>query len=597
MFPSLNLTFMKFFTSAIAFLLATFVLSAQVVLVNSPSNLAGTYNFSAAGFGRVLTDSVWTGDVVFVNDGSATPTRGCQALTNGSEVAGKIALIDRGTCEFGLKCLNAQNAGAIAVIVFNNAAGAGTIVMGPGVNGGNVTIPCVMLSLEDGQLIRNALLTGNVNVTIGNVRFPNNVRSNARAGIAHAPKGAIPGHQIDAAGVFSVIPGARVENVGLNSASNVTVAATISHSQAGQVYSQSASVAAVDSDSSSLVVLPEFDPFASGEGTYTINYTISTDSTDAQPADNSFSSEFAVTEDAYCNGGWDNVARRATITNAYTISGGGNIEFLTPIYVNKGAGFKMDSVVFYVSRPAGSPMSEITVNAFLYSWNDLDGDQAIENAELDVVALVDEAPYETPDAATSWVRAPLLDINDFEEGHILPGDDLVYFLGIRYEGDQLVYIGFDENQDFTQYLDILGANTTDLDLPYIGTNTFQSSGLPSIEDGFLFTGFRGAVATGLIWSPIASSTPDILTEDQLTMNVFPNPVSNVLTANLTLDAPAQKVSYRITDMNGRTLQQLRKQQIQEDRVDFNVATLPVGQYYLVVSTENGFARRAFTVQR
>ena len=34
----------------------------------------------------------------------------------------KIALVDRGTCDFATKVLNAQMAGAIAVIVANNEA-------------------------------------------------------------------------------------------------------------------------------------------------------------------------------------------------------------------------------------------------------------------------------------------------------------------------------------------------------------------------------------------------------------------------------------------------------------------------------------------
>ena len=37
--------------------------------------------------------------------------------------SGKIAIIDRGTCTIAVKTKNAQNAGAIGVIIANNAAG------------------------------------------------------------------------------------------------------------------------------------------------------------------------------------------------------------------------------------------------------------------------------------------------------------------------------------------------------------------------------------------------------------------------------------------------------------------------------------------
>ena len=41
---------------------------------------------------------------------------GCTPFTAGS-MTNKIALIQRGTCEFGVKVLNAQNAGAIGALV------------------------------------------------------------------------------------------------------------------------------------------------------------------------------------------------------------------------------------------------------------------------------------------------------------------------------------------------------------------------------------------------------------------------------------------------------------------------------------------------
>lgn len=46
-------------------------------------------------------------------------TSGCEAADFAGFVSGSIALIQRGTCEFGLKALNAENAGAVGVIIFN----------------------------------------------------------------------------------------------------------------------------------------------------------------------------------------------------------------------------------------------------------------------------------------------------------------------------------------------------------------------------------------------------------------------------------------------------------------------------------------------
>jgi hypothetical protein len=49
------------------------------------------------------------------------PTPGLQPLPCGA-FQGKAALIIRGTCEFGVKALNAQNAGATMFIIYNNEA-------------------------------------------------------------------------------------------------------------------------------------------------------------------------------------------------------------------------------------------------------------------------------------------------------------------------------------------------------------------------------------------------------------------------------------------------------------------------------------------
>ena len=131
------------------------------VQVNSPANVAGVKIAQAAQFGSPLSATGVTADVV-----ATTPANGCTALTNASQVSGKVALIDRGACEFSTKVLNAQNAGAIAVIIANNVA-SGLPGMGAGVDAPHVTIPSVGILQSDGTAIRNALTGGStVNATL-----------------------------------------------------------------------------------------------------------------------------------------------------------------------------------------------------------------------------------------------------------------------------------------------------------------------------------------------------------------------------------------------------------------------------------------------
>jgi PKD repeat protein len=138
---------------------------SSFLTINSPAPIAGSYNCVPAGFGPNISVPI-TEDVMIVDDGNGTTTDACEPLINGPALNGKIALIDRGICNFADKVLEAQNAGAIAAIVANNAAGA-PFAMGGNGNSGSVTIPSVMISQADGNTIKASMAGGNtVNITL-----------------------------------------------------------------------------------------------------------------------------------------------------------------------------------------------------------------------------------------------------------------------------------------------------------------------------------------------------------------------------------------------------------------------------------------------
>lgn len=91
----------------------------------------------------------------------------CSAAFNAQDVAGKIAVVYRGICEFGAKALQAQNAGAVGVIIVNNEPGDVTLVMAAGVNGGAVTIPVVMVSANVGARINASVNSGQARGVLG----------------------------------------------------------------------------------------------------------------------------------------------------------------------------------------------------------------------------------------------------------------------------------------------------------------------------------------------------------------------------------------------------------------------------------------------
>jgi hypothetical protein len=130
--------------------------------INAGAPLAPKYVNGTAGFGP-QSYSV-TGNLVLVDDGVAPNSDGCTALVNAGAVSGNIAVIDRGVCSFVIKAQLAQAAGAIGVIIVNNVAGPAPALGG---TDPSIIIPVVSVSLADGTAIKNALLGGPVNVTLG----------------------------------------------------------------------------------------------------------------------------------------------------------------------------------------------------------------------------------------------------------------------------------------------------------------------------------------------------------------------------------------------------------------------------------------------
>ena len=117
---------------------------------------ATTYGAAWARYGPPATNAGVTGPIALVNDGSVVPTEGCAPLVGFP--AGAIALVDRGTCTFQQKTERAQAAGAIAVILANNAAGNAPVLAGTFVAAGP-TIPTVSVTQTDGAAIKASLPT------------------------------------------------------------------------------------------------------------------------------------------------------------------------------------------------------------------------------------------------------------------------------------------------------------------------------------------------------------------------------------------------------------------------------------------------------
>ena len=134
------------------------------ITVTSHEALGLLESTKESGFGQFQFSDI-KGEVVRLNDGNATDSGsindGCEPAVNAAELAGKIALVDRGSCNFTSKVLHAQQAGAIAAIVINNNPDTNE----PAPMGGEddrVTIPNMGLNYADGQAVYDLIAAGEI---------------------------------------------------------------------------------------------------------------------------------------------------------------------------------------------------------------------------------------------------------------------------------------------------------------------------------------------------------------------------------------------------------------------------------------------------
>jgi Zn-dependent M28 family amino/carboxypeptidase len=121
-----------------------------------------TMEFSASG--SVANAPLVSIDFAEPTSTASTSSAGCEAGDfPAGGIAGKVALIQRGTCDFGQKVVNAQVAGAVAVIIFNE----GTLgdpdrngLINGTLGGYDIKVPTLETTYADGRMLHDAFVGG-----------------------------------------------------------------------------------------------------------------------------------------------------------------------------------------------------------------------------------------------------------------------------------------------------------------------------------------------------------------------------------------------------------------------------------------------------
>ncbi len=554
---------------------------AQVIAAGiSPQSIVANYTHTwadpAGGWGTpdFNIPNTYVQDTLMVVDDGSTGTNaqgnpisaeGCNPLIN--DLTGKIAVCFRNTCEFGAKALNAQNAGAVGVIVINREPT--VIAMGAGASGANVTIPVVMLTLADGLSLIAEMANGPVVMFLGNKTglFPND--GGISAGAALLPRQALIPSQLAQNGTeYNFDLGARVYNYGNQAQTNMTLTATITNPSGATVYNNQAggiSLApgdSIDVDPTQANNLPNFSLASYPEGTYTLTYTLGLSDGDDYDADNILTTTFTVTDSLYGFAQADPTTGSPTGGNYYRPSNNNQTFSTCQVIDNANASRIQANGLWFSATTAAASGVALTgeeMAVYLYKWEDVFADLNDANLAFNTLTEVASGFYYYPDDL---------------QGQTVYG---AFANPAALENNQR-YLACVQTVNLNLYLG--HENSTNLtwnEAFYLQPMT------PNESDGTYYPGGFGADLPSSMAVAISDNEVSITELNTVGGKAFPNPANDIVTVAIEGEGTAQ---LTVTDVAGKVAMATTLN-LAAGQDNVNINTLQSGLYIFNVTLENG----------
>jgi len=575
----------------ISTVLTAAAVNAQVIVAGvSPASIVANYTNSwadpAGGWGTPdfnVPGTFVEDTLMLVNDGSTgtnaqgnpVSAEGCNPLVN--NLTGKIAVIYRNTCEFGLKAFNAQTAGAVGVIIINRNPNE-WINMGAGADGANVTIPVVMLDLNDGQSLVAAMQNGSVVVFMGNKLglFDNDVALSASTALG--PKGGMIHKLLAQNGTeFNFEVGAKVINPGNQAQSNVSLNATITDPNGTVVYNNTVSgLSLAAGDTVGIDVFPggtnTFPAFSQStylDGTYKLAYTADLGAADDDDSDNSVEFTFTFNDSLFSYSAIDTATNAMGAFNFYRPSDNNATFSVCTVLQDPNASRVAAAGVYFAATTAADVSIEgEEISLYLYKWDD---------TFLDL----NDPNFPTGD---SWT------LTEIASGFYNYPNDSVSAAALQGE---VVYGAFNTSialEDNQRYLACAQTFNLDLFLGYgnqdytWNTDLYLQPLFPNESDGTYFAvGFGTDLpsAVGIALAPAAEA--GILEKNTVNGVVYPNPATDNITISLKEEGTA---TITVTDVAGRIVLS-KSTDLVNGKSDLNITALNAGVYVVNVVLDNG----------
>ncbi|MBZ0207119.1 MAG: T9SS type A sorting domain-containing protein [Flavobacteriales bacterium] len=536
--------------------------------VLQPASIAGSLDFSLAegwGLSPDMNDpaNLVQAYAVIVDDGSTADSLGCDPLINAPDVAGKIAVVYRGVCEFGLKALNAQNAGAVAVVIVNNIPGA-PVGMAGGTNGASVTIPVVMISQDGGALIHDEVVAGNVEMLIGTVQnlFPNNLAL-IKAGTMIPAQAARPALISTDENEFNVILGAWLFNYGSVEQAGATLQASVVHNGT-TVYDETSAPATVPSGDSVYFSLPDFAQ-AGYDGRYEITYTAHLTEVDQFPDDNTYSTTLTVdTMLSYSPLTTDGLPEQIAFFRPADAS---QVFQICAYFADPNASrLRVEGV--YAAATLNAPATVVgqLLDVRLFEWND--DFTGLSDATFNDVSEIMNGQYQYTDSALA--RVPVY-IPFFEPTPLL--DDQKYLFCVS-TSDEGVFLGHTSSVNYRQNEELTDQVNTLLNIDGSWSRGWSTGEVPAL--GIKMVGlYTGIHEPGLV-----------------ELTAYPNPASTKL--SIPLSGQTGTASVQVFDSKGAMVSDKQVNVGGDNILTMDVRDLNAGMYMFHVAFDKG-ARSSFRV--
>jgi len=572
----------KLLLSFVAIAMVTIGMGQVVSFIVLDGPNAGAYSMTyadGADWGSPdMTDpnNAITGTMCLVDDGDADPDaakEGCNPLVNsvgnGNDLTGKIAVVWRGNCEFGAKALNAQNAGAIGVVIVNHL-GAEPVGMGGGADGLSVTIPVFMISTNTGDNLLTEFQNCATNCFMGNKfgYFADDVGL-AQKDVLRARQFATPSALAQNGSEFSVTPGAKVFNFGSNDQTNVVVTCEITGpGVTGSYLETSTPINLLSGDSSAVMTFTPFSQANYPEEYYTMTYTVTSDAAaDEYPADNLLNADFMITDREYAISRVDPVTMEPDANNHYqpgtfTTSFNSCVHFTDPNASRTIA----SGVTFNATSRTGTTLTGEIVNVEAYTWEDLITDINDPNFGITIVnnLTYGEHEYLTDDQNIAITT-------NFEEPVSLE-DNVNYFFCIT-STSQDVFLGYDAGLDYDENI------TLDGHIVSVLGNDVSANG------NWFGLGFGSDLATAIV---VNIDDPSWLgleeNEETVELSAYPNPAVNEVI--IPLNGIEGAAALNIVDVAGKIIS-TQNVNISDSQITLDVSDIASGMYVFNLSFENG----------